>query len=121
MRRALTALFTLTVIITFGQAKSDSTTEKHFIVLYTTGENWDFDKPYHEQAYFNEHSANLSKLRKTGKISIGARYSDTGMIVLKAENLKKAQALILSDPAVINEIFKAEIHPLYPFYNGCLE
>ncbi len=93
----------------------------YFVVLYTLGETWDVSKQPHEQTYFKDHSAHLSELRKTSKIVLGARYSDTGMIVLKVKDEEEAKDLIHQDPAIQNKMFKAEIFPYFPFYKGCLE
>lgn len=104
-----------------AQANPPAEEHTYFIVLYTTGENWDTTKAHHEQTYFSEHSAHLSSLRKQQKIQVGARYSNTGMIILQARDSAEAQEIVHRDPAVRNKLFKAEIHPLYPFYAGCLE
>lgn len=113
----------LTVIAATGFAQ-DSTTKKtsqYFIVLYTTGENWDTTKQPYEQTYFKEHSAHLAQLRKENRIDIGGRYIDTGMLLLKAGNQEEAEALITKDVAIQNNLFKAAIFPFSPFYKGCVE
>lgn len=113
----------LTVIAATGFAQ-DSTTKKapqYFIVLYTTGESWDNSKQAYEQTYFKEHSAHLAQLRKEKRIDIGGRYSDTGMLLLKASNQAEAEELINKDVAMQNKLFKAAIFPFSPFYKGCVE
>lgn len=92
-----------------------------FVALYTTGLSWDIEKPPNEQAHFKEHSSFLNRLRKANIIVLGARYSDTGMIVVKAQNLEAAMQLLQSDIAVQQKLFDVEIHPFKPFYQGCLE
>ncbi|MEM7485910.1 MAG: hypothetical protein AAF348_11945 [Bacteroidota bacterium] len=95
--------------------------ENHFVALYTLGDSWDMEKQPEEQSYFKEHSAFLSKLRKEKKILIGARYSDTGMLVLKAKDLEAIKELLHQDIAIQNKLFNLIIHPFSPFYKGCIE
>src|SRR5690606_37905586 len=95
--------------------------DKKFIVLYTLGEQWDNTKPPNEQLHFSEHSSFLSGFRTDKKILLGARYSNTGMIVLLASDEEAANSLIRSDPAVQHHLFAVEIFPFSPFYNGCIE
>lgn len=94
---------------------------KLFVALYTTGSSWDAEKSPNNQPYFKDHSSFLSRLRKEGVIVMGARYSDTGMIVVKSENLEVATNLIQSDIAIENKLFNVEVHPFNAFYKGCLE
>ena len=104
------------------QSGGDSTvSESYFIVLYTTGDKWDSEKEFHEQLYFTEHSKHLGDLRKAKTITLGGRYSDVGLIMIKAKNKAEAKTLITSDISIINGIFKAEIHAFDPFYSGCVE
>ncbi|MEL6916897.1 MAG: hypothetical protein AAFO99_04115 [Bacteroidota bacterium] len=63
----------------------------------------------------------LSNLRADGTITIGARYGDTGMVVIKASDIEMAKSILMTDKAVENKLFKIEIHPFSPFYKGCLE
>ena len=115
---------TLTYTTAMAQDTSDETSEQseqYFAMIYTTGENWDTEKQYHEQAYFTEHSAFLSGLRKEGRITLGGRYSDKGFMILKAKDEAEALALIATDESVANKTFNAEIFPFSVFYKGCVE
>ena len=121
-RIALILLFTLPVIfICPAQENHSLYSIKQFIVLYTLGKNWDASKPAGEQAYFSEHSAHLAKLRKEKKIRIGARYGDTGMIVLRAGTEEEARGWVEADPAIQNKLFKVELFEMSPFYHGCID
>lgn len=91
------------------------------MVLFTTGENWDVSKKTHEQEYFKEHSSHLVELRKNERIKIGGRFSDTGMIIINANDMNEAEDIIKSDKSVQNKIFNAQIFPLNFFYKGCIE
>lgn len=104
----------------FGQStKTDSL--KYFIVLYSVGEAWDTTKQFYEQKHFDDHSDFLSNLRKNKKIPIGARYSDKGMIILKAKNEAEALKIMEGDVSVKNKLFRFELFEMDVFYEGCLE
>ncbi|MGE0567011.1 MAG: hypothetical protein AB7O73_03600 [Bacteroidia bacterium] len=114
------AIFTLPVI-SFSQDTTDTDNYQYFVVQYTLGENWDTTKQTHEQRFFNDHSTHLSELRKSGKISLGGFYGETGMIIIKVKNEKEAQEIISKDPSVQNKIFNTKIFLFDPFYSGCIE
>ncbi|MBO0321179.1 hypothetical protein J0X14_02645 [Muricauda sp. CAU 1633] len=113
------ALFLLLPI--FINAQESEVKKSHFVALYTVGSLWDMDKAPNDQPYFKEHSAFLSKLRKENAIVMGARYSDTGMIVLQAADLESAKSLLLEDVALKNQLFNVEVHPFNVFYKGCFD
>ena len=94
---------------------------KYFIVIFSLGPQWDHKKPANEQTGMSEHSANLQKLRKDGTIAIGARYSDKGMIIIKADSIDSARGLFSSDPMVKADVFTMEVHEWKPFYKGIVE
>ncbi len=91
-----------------------------FAVLFRTGPKWDAAKPPNDQAFFREHSANLARLRQSGLIQMGARYSDVGLIVVSAQAEAAVRAEIDRDPAVANGTFVYELSPFNVFYDGCL-
>ncbi|MDP9190175.1 MAG: hypothetical protein M3P06_00540 [Acidobacteriota bacterium] len=91
-----------------------------FIVHFTTGPAWVEGKPFPEQQHAREHSANLQRLRGRGSILIGARYGETGMVILRAESEESARAEIDQDPAVKSGTFQYTLSELRPFYNGCV-
>ncbi len=93
---------------------------KYFIVLYTTGTGWDKSKPAAEQEYFRDHSAYLAELRKSDQIHLGGRYSDTGMILLRAVDEEDAKNIVNKDIAIRNNLFKAEVYAFSAFYKGCI-
>ncbi len=91
-----------------------------FAVEFRVGANWDAARKPHEQAFFREHSANLKRLRESGQLLLGARYSDKGLVVLAAESEAGARALVDADPAVQNQVFAYELHAFKVFYPGCI-
>jgi hypothetical protein len=92
-----------------------------FAVMFRTGPKWDPAKPPGEQAFFKEHSANLARLRKSGRIALGARYADVGLIVVPAASEAEVRNEIARDPGVANGTFVYELHPFAVFYDGCLK
>jgi len=121
--KTLFLAITLTVFAnpSFSQDSAATDEINYFVVLYTTGENWVQGKEFQEQLYSSDHSKHLGELMKTGKVSIGGRYSDTGLLLIKAKDESIAQKLITSDPSIEHGIFKAEIHPFEPFYGRYFE
>ena len=115
------ACFWLLLFPLFLFAQEEKGEKSHFIALYTVGVNWDADKTPNDQLYFKEHSAFLSKLRKEKTIIMGARYSDTGMIVLEAVDLESAQNLLHEDIALQKGLFNVVVHPFHAFYTGCID
>ena len=87
-----------------------------FVVLFTTGPAWDASKSPAEQPGFKEHSANLRRLREAGQITLGARYADKGMIILKAQDEAAARAEFANDPTIGANVFKLEVFPMRFFY-----
>lgn len=106
-------------LLSFSQ--SEEKADSYFIALYTLGDSWDMDKQPQEQTYFKEHSMFLSQLRKQEKISVGARYSDTGMLIIKGKSEEEVKNMLHEDVAIQNKLFKLEIHPFSPFYKGCID
>jgi hypothetical protein len=94
---------------------------KYYAVFYTLGKGWDHNKPAGEQEYFKEHSVHLSALRKERRITLGARYSDTGLVVFRAGTEEEVRGWVEADPAIQNKLFKVEVFEMSPFYSGCLE
>lgn len=101
-------------------ASAPSVPQALFAVEFRTGPAWDPAKPPPEQARFREHSANLKKLRDEGRLLVGARYADKGLIVLAAESREQARAWIDADPAVQAQVFVYELHDFRVFYPGSL-
>jgi uncharacterized protein YciI len=119
--KKLLLLATAICTISLAAAQETKPADSLYIVTYTTGSLWDPSKQAHEQAYFKDHSANLGKLRKEGVITAGARYADKGIIFIKAKSMRAARDLIVTDPAVVNNVFAADIQKVSVFYEGCIE
>ena len=116
----LVASFTV-VLNASAQADVAETPQKRFAVRFTTGPNWDHARPFNEQQHAREHSANLGKLRREGKIIVGARFGEVGLIVLSAGTEDEARAMIEQDPAVKAGIFNYQLDAFAVFYGGELK
>jgi hypothetical protein len=93
---------------------------KLFAVEFRTGPAWDTALKPHEQPHFNDHSANLKRLRDAGMILLGARYSDKGFLVFSAVSEAAVRAEIDPDPTVKAGVFAYEVHAFNVFYPGCV-
>lgn len=94
------------------------TGESLFAIHFTTGPAWDAAKPPPEQKFFQEHSANLQRLRREGRLLIGARYADKGLIVVRTADEASARALLAADPSLEAGVFTARIDRFQPFMHG---
>lgn len=102
-------------------APSSGTEDKLFAVEIRTGPSWDHTKTPNEQAQFREHSANLRKLRDSGQLVMGARYSDKGLLIFTASSAAEVKALMEQDPSMAAGTFRYEIHDFNVFYSGTLQ
>jgi uncharacterized protein YciI len=89
-----------------------------FAIEITIGSKWDQSKPPQEQLHFRDHSSNLKKLRDSGALIMGARYSDKGLVVLAAKDETSARAMMDEDPSIRAEVFKYQVHSFNVFYGG---
>jgi uncharacterized protein YciI len=93
---------------------------RFFAVEFRTGPRWDAAKPPGEQAYFQDHSQNLKRLRQEGRILLGGRYSDKGFLVVSGSAEEEIRKLFEADPSVANQVFAFDVHEFRPFYPGCV-
>jgi uncharacterized protein YciI len=91
-----------------------------FAVEFRTGPGWDPSKPAAGQTHFRDHSANLARLRKEGRVVIGARYADKGFIVMTGASADEVRGLLDADPAVQRRVFDVEVNEFNVFYAGCV-
>jgi uncharacterized protein YciI len=74
-----------------------------------------------EQRHFKDHSANIARLKTEGRLAIGGRFGDMGLLLVRAATREEAQSLVDRDPSVSAGVFKAEVHPWSTFAAGCVE
>jgi uncharacterized protein YciI len=91
-----------------------------FAATFRTGPAWDAAKAPQDQAAFAAHSQNLRALRSEGRLLLGGRYGELGLVVLRAANLDEARGLVERDPAVKAGTFAVDVQPFYPFMPGCV-
>jgi ketosteroid isomerase-like protein len=108
----------LTLATTALAADADPAAERLFAVRFTPGAAWDRNLGAGAQAGMAEHGANLGRLRREGRIQLGARYGDTGLVVLRASDEAGVRALLASDPTLRSGVFDVAIDPFAPFYHG---
>ena len=92
-----------------------------FAVEFRTGPAWDKAKPPNEQKHFADHSANLRQLRQEGRIVVGGRYGEVGLVLLRATSEEEVRTLLAADPALAASVFTASIHPWSTFMAGTVE
>lgn len=109
-------LINLMLLLSISVNAKEPDITKLFIVHFEVGPNWDKSLQPQEQTKFKEHSQNLNRLRKEKIITFGARYSDLGVIVIKANSLSIANSIIAIDPGVQSGIFNFRIEQLNIFY-----
>jgi uncharacterized protein YciI len=91
-----------------------------FALVFRTGPAWDASKAPTDQPFFADHSRNLRDLRAEGRVLLGGRLSDQGLVLVRAASAQEARALADRDPSVKHGTFQVEVHPFYPFMPGCV-
>ena len=99
---------------------SPNATGEVYALVFRTGPSWDKAKPPGEQAFFADHSKNLRDMRAEGRLLLGGRFSDQGLVLVRAASVDEARALVDRDPSVKNGTFQAEVHLFRPFMPGCV-
>ena len=101
-------------------AASGAVSRGLFAVQIRTGPQWNTALPPNQQAHMREHSAHLHKLREEGRLRIGARFGEVGLVVLEATTIDEARAWMEADPSMRGGTFRYEIHPFSVFYGGAV-
>ncbi|MCI0707829.1 MAG: hypothetical protein L0Y80_10145 [Ignavibacteriae bacterium] len=117
-------LFAFTLLPALGGFSLDArqaAPKQYMVVIFSTGPKWDHAKPFGEQQGASTHSKNLQRLRAEKLLTVGARYSDKGMVILEATTEADARAQFASDEMVRDSVFTMEVHKWSPFYKGCVE
>jgi uncharacterized protein len=74
------------------------------------------DSTEFESRIVSEHFNYLKQLAKDGVVVLAGRtqntdYSSFGIVLFNAETIEAAREIMLSDPAVKNNVFRAELFP----------
>ena len=83
-----------------------------FVIDYRRGPAWLDQKSVFEQPLQN-HLAYMRTLQGQGTLLLGGPFLDDagGLIVVHAESMAEAEALMRADPAVQDGVMVAETHP----------
>ena len=90
-----------------------------FAVRFQPGAAWDNTRSPADQTGFAAHSANLQRLRREGRIVLGGRFADLGLIVLTASDAAAARDLFSSDETIAAKVFTMQIDPWSTIFGGC--
>lgn len=85
---------------------------------FTTGPGWRTEVDPSAQVGFSAHSRNLARLRAEGRILVGGRYGEVGLMVIRAGSAADVEAMLVPDSAVAAGVFKAEVSPWRTIYEG---
>ncbi len=91
------------------QERNAKTTQ---LVVYRPGPGWIVGKPVTEQP-LEQHGRYMLSLYVRGALKLAGPFLDDagGAVVLEAENEVEAKAMVSLDPAVVSQVFVAEVHP----------
>lgn len=89
-----------------------------YAVTFTTGAAWDTAKAPADQPFFREHSQNLARLRREGRIVMGGRFGAVGLILLRVRDGREARGLFEGDSTVVRGVFRAEFAAWRTLYEG---
>lgn len=121
MRLMLTMVLSLAAVAAINQAataQAAPTADSLYALVFTRGPAWEDGKPTSQQFGLREHSANLSRLRAEGRIVMGGRFGDYGLILIRVLNRAEALGMLASDSATARGVFKAELNPWATLYEG---
>lgn len=103
-------------------SNAPQTSPKQYVaIIFSIGPAWQHDKDFGGQKGSADHSKNLQRLKAEGRIGVGARYADKGLVILQAANEDDARAQFTTDTMVRDSVFTMEIHKLTVFYKGCVD
>lgn len=87
---------------------------------FTTGPGWRADVAPGAQVGFAAHSRNLARLRGEGRILMGGRFADVGLMVIRAGSEGEVRRMLAPDSAVAAGVFQAAIDPWRTIYEGAV-
>jgi uncharacterized protein YciI len=119
-RQSVRVLVLALAIACTSAAAPSTQTASLFAVRFQPGAAWDKSKPPAGQAGFASHSANLQRLRREGRVVLGGRFGDLGLIVLSASDAAAARELFATDETIAARVFTIQIDPWSTIFDGCL-
>jgi hypothetical protein len=104
-----------------AQESTPAPPPKLFAVVFRTGPGWDKSLPPPQQKSFKEHSENIARMRSEGRLKLGGRFGEWGLILIEAQDEAEARAQIERDASVAAGTFSAEVQAWSTFAPGCVE
>lgn len=94
----------------------------YFVFIYRPGPAWLPNWSVLQQP-LEGHFAYMEKLQQDGVLCLGGPFKDdTGALgIVRAADFEGAFALVANDPAVLEGVFVAEVHPWHPSVPGVVE
>lgn len=89
-----------------------------FALTFAVGPGWDTTKPPGAQAGFREHSQNLARLRREGRILAGGRFGALGLMLVRARDSAEVRAQLAGDSTLTRGVFTAAIDVWRTIYDG---
>jgi RNA polymerase sigma-70 factor (ECF subfamily) len=89
-----------------------------FALTFAVGPGWDTTKPPSAQAGFREHSQNLARLRREGRILAGGRFGALGLMLVRARDSAEVRAQLAGDSTLARGVFRATIDVWRTIYEG---
>jgi hypothetical protein len=89
-----------------------------FALTFAVGPGWDSTKPPGAQAGFREHSQNLARLRREGRILAGGRFGALGLMLVRARDSAEVRAELAGDSTLTRGVFTATIDVWRTIYDG---
>jgi RNA polymerase sigma-70 factor (ECF subfamily) len=93
-------------------------TDSLFALTFALGRSWDTTKPPGAQAGFREHSQNLARLRREGRILAGGRFGEFGLMLVRARDSAEVRAQLAGDSTLTLGVFTATIDVWRTIYEG---
>ena len=86
--------------------------KNYFLIIHRPGPAWVTGKGFYEQNLL-AHGNYIHSLYKKGVAIEGGPFLDHsgGMAILAVDDLEQAKEIVNQDPAVIEGVFTAQIHP----------
>jgi uncharacterized protein YciI len=102
----------------FAGAAAAQNVDPLFILEYRQGPAWKVDAPPRLQSAMTAHGAYMKKLFDTGVTLVAGPTTDTpgGLVIIHADSLDQAKAILASDPSITSGMFVAEVHPWSPVF-----
>lgn len=88
--------------------------KNYYLIIHKPGPAWIEGKGFQEQKLM-DHGAYIHNLYQQGIVIEGGPFLDHtgGMAIIRVEDQAHAEEIIHQDPAIIEGVFTAELHPWF--------